>query len=280
MDTQHSSAGSSCPLVKIHFWRHGIEERLKESDSNELALLQHLPPADLENLSKYRDRKARLHHLCGRLLLRHALSQVRDVQPGAWRFCYSDRGKPELAAPFDRYGLEFSISHSTGAVVCAVAAKRNIGIDVEWLGRELDACGLARRFFAPCEADGIERLSGRERALRFFSSWTLREAYIKALGAGLFHPLEGIVCEIGSRDGYPRLFDPCGSREHRDWEFTLIEPVPEYCLALCTERPCDRSDRALVESRILSFDPAKDSSFTLVSSTLLTNSKSICTEEA
>lgn len=239
----------------IRFRLLPLDGALDGADNAERVLQQLLPPPDLENLGRYKDKQARLHYLGGRALLRHALSQAADVEPQAWRFRYGEQGKPELAPPFDRTRLVFSISHSAGAVVCAVAAGRNVGVDVEWLGRRVDECEIARRFFSAPEALDIERRSGSERSRRFFASWTLREAYVKARGEGLFHSLDGIVCDLDGRDGSPRLLDPSPADRGLAWGFSLWQPMADYCVALCMERPVGEEKHvSVIESQVITLD--------------------------
>lgn len=234
----------------ISLWILQLDDAGGCADENALRSL--LPSSDLERIAGYQDQRARLQFLGGRALLRHALSQTADLHPHAWSFQYGERGKPGLARPFDRTGLAFSISHSADVVVCALATGRNLGVDIEWLGRRVDECGIARRFFSTQEAEDIDSRSGSERTRRFFASWTLREAYVKARGDGLFHSLEGVVCEMEGCRGAPRLLDHGDHAGQRPWAFSLWEPIEGYCMALCQERK-DREEKlgAAIEGRLV-----------------------------
>lgn len=75
-------------------------------------------------------------------------------------------GKPRLAAgPAD---LSFNLSHTRGLIAIAIARRREIGVDVEWLGRKLRNAGDD---------------PARKRA--FLRDWTRREAHAKMTGEGL-----------------------------------------------------------------------------------------------
>jgi 4'-phosphopantetheinyl transferase len=54
----------------------------------------------------------------------------------------------------------------------------------------IDHTELARRFFAPSEAAYIGALMEADRRNAFLQFWTLKEAFIKALGIGLSIPLD------------------------------------------------------------------------------------------
>lgn len=101
------------------------------------------------------------------------LHQVLGVPDAV--LCYDAAGKPSLPG-----GAEFSLSHTKGAVALAVDA-RPVGVDVEAvrpISEKLLRRVLSAREFAwfsgrgSCPAD-------------FFTLWTLKESYYKALGTGL-----------------------------------------------------------------------------------------------
>jgi 4'-phosphopantetheinyl transferase len=62
-------------------------------------------------------------------------------------------------------------------------------VDTETADRETDALDLAARFFAPAEAARLATLPEPARSLEFLRIWTLKEAFVKALGLGMSLPL-------------------------------------------------------------------------------------------
>ena len=92
-------------------------------------------------------------------------------------------GKPFLRD----VGVDFSISHTGGAVFCAVskdAEDGKIGLDAEDMGRspELRPETLAKRWFSQAEREIFEKNNTREA---FFGIWTRKEALVKQSGVGL-----------------------------------------------------------------------------------------------
>ena len=133
------------------------------------------------------DRRA---YTAAHALLRHALSDRAGVEPSAWRFAAGSRGKPYLAKQPAGFDLRFSLSHCRSMVAVAIAQDLEVGVDVEACDRAVDL-EIANSCFAP---DEIAMLNGlpqpEQRRDRFIMLWTLKEAVIKATGAGLSQPLE------------------------------------------------------------------------------------------
>lgn len=89
------------------------------------------------------------------------------------------QGKPYLPAYPQ---VHFNVSHSHD-VVMAMVAQVPCGCDVERVGRYDPA--VAQRALTPAEFAQVEALPTELRAAEFVRLWTLKEAFLKALGVGL-----------------------------------------------------------------------------------------------
>ncbi|MBK7644930.1 MAG: 4'-phosphopantetheinyl transferase superfamily protein [Planctomycetes bacterium] len=139
---------------------------------------------ELEVCSSFHQEADRNLALVARAHLRQSLSRHAPVDPRAWRFSKGLEGKPEIAGAEAAHGLEFNLSHTRALVACAVARGFPIGVDVEDTARELDPLELATRVFTPAESQALRALPPGPRKRRFFELWTLKEAWLKACGAG------------------------------------------------------------------------------------------------
>jgi 4'-phosphopantetheinyl transferase len=96
--------------------------------------------------------------------------------------------KPAVSGAGLPASLDVNLSHTDGLVACAFGIGVSVGIDVERLGRAVDAAEIARTQFAPeeqtCGADEVS----------FLHMWTLKEAVTKAVGLGLALKLSTFVC--------------------------------------------------------------------------------------
>lgn len=98
-----------------------------------------------------------------------------------------EHGKPYL---FNRKDIHFSISHTSGMVMCAVS-DAEVGCDVEKKKKNRDEIGkIASRFFAEKEAQKIEESTDNEAVDEFFRIWTGKESYVKRNGLGMTMPFD------------------------------------------------------------------------------------------
>jgi 4'-phosphopantetheinyl transferase len=129
-------------------------------------------------------------------LLRGALALYAGLPARELRFRTQALGRPELVTqpPHAPEPLRFSLSHTAGLAGCAVVWGRDVGFDVERL-RAPAPVEIAQRFFAAGEVDALLSAPAALQGDLFGRLWTLKEAYLKALGTGLRRALSSF--EVG-----------------------------------------------------------------------------------
>jgi len=132
-------------------------------------------------------------------LVRLALGHYTGVNPRDLKFATGPHGKPEIAPPGS--DLRFSLSHTRGFVGCAISKRALLGFDVEDVMRTLDR-GIAAQCLTEAETEFVRPDFSDDWRSRFFEIWTLKEAYIKALGLGLSIPLSGFEFVRLGADGW------------------------------------------------------------------------------
>jgi len=138
---------------------------------------------------------ARHEFVVGRALLRVLAGAATACGPREVTIGVGQHGKPRVE------GLEFSVAHSHGLVVLALCREAAVGVDLEWVEREIEALEIARSTFAPGEVKRIELAAeGTELARAFFAVWTRKEAVVKAHGQGLTIPLESFEAPEGDAE--------------------------------------------------------------------------------
>ena len=228
-------------------WLDGLDDAALLASYGEL-----MTPEERARNARYMFERSRREHLVGRALVRTTLSRYADVAPGAWRFREGERGRPEIDGPEGALGLRFNLSHTTGLVAVAVARGLDVGVDVEDGARQRTTVEIADRFFSQREVADLRALPAAEQRDRFFTYWTLKEAYIKAVGLGLAIPLDhfSFLLEPGAPVGVE--FAPERDDDPADWQFDRARPSERHHLAVAVRRGRAR-DLAIVVRDVAGF---------------------------
>ena len=116
--------------------------------------------------------------------LRRVLAQLVDIRPEHIEFRLGKHGKPSLPG-----GPSFNQSHSEERIMIGVAAEGRLGVDIEEVREVKYMLGIADKNFGGDEAALLHAAPHHERRELFFRFWTRKEAFLKAVGVGLTHPL-------------------------------------------------------------------------------------------
>jgi len=222
---------STLPEGDIHLWVAFPDEWAAPSQI--AAARDILAPDEIARMERFRFPEHRHLFAVSHLLVRTALSYYSDLPPCAWRFVNDENGKPKIDPVAEADALSFSLAHTKGLAVVGMAGGTDIGVDVERTGRRVDAEGLSRRFFSTEEAAILESLPPDRLDEQFPRYWTLKEAFIKALGLGLSHPLDSFAFRLTGESPCRIDFSAAEPQDPRKWRFALIEPRQRYIIALC-----------------------------------------------
>ncbi len=179
--------------------------------------------------SRFHFPRDRRDYAAAHALLRRTLSRYAAVPPAGWRFQPNAHGKPALSGA-DAGDLAFNLSHTRGCVACIVARATDVGIDVEPVDETRAHRELAARFFSDTERRYLDACPAQDVPRRFVELWTLKEAYIKALGLGLSCLLESFSFTFP--DEARIRFDPEPNGSPTAWQFALAMPSVDVCLAV------------------------------------------------
>ena len=122
----------------------------------------------------------------------------------------------------------FNVSHSADKVVCAVDTAP-LGVDLEKIRPLTEMNGIVTRYFSVGEKLIMASCPERDRLSCFFALWTLKESFVKAVGKGLFIPLDSFSVRI-TGDGSAFLED---HPEESKWTLHSYSVGIHYRLALC-----------------------------------------------
>jgi 4'-phosphopantetheinyl transferase len=115
--------------------------------------------------------------------LRMLLGSMVGQQPNAITLDASENGKPGVAnmpgAP------RFSLSHTKGMGLIAIAPCAEVGVDVEFERPGFPCVEIAERFFSAEESQSLKALAANIQPGAFFAAWVRKEAWLKARGGSL-----------------------------------------------------------------------------------------------
>lgn len=156
------------------------------------------------------DEKAKMSHyvhvadqkrfLVGHSMLRILLSRYLAREPDDIILLNSKHGK--LYMP--QSNVSFNISHSGNRVALAFVKEKKIGVDIERMNSLDDYSQIAKNFFLPPESERICAQTDAAKGMeKFYEIWTVKEAFVKALGHGLSRSLKSFeVLEQGTINDY------------------------------------------------------------------------------
>ena len=193
-----------------------------------------LPDEELTRAQRFHFDRDRDVYIAAHALCRGLLTGCAGSAPRDWRFTVEDHGKPEVVSPAGMPRLRVNISHTRGLAAVALTAENDIGVDVEWLQREAATEQLAERVFAPRERQVLAAASEAQKTETFLTFWTLKEAYVKAIGKGLSQPLGAFHFDLGN---LAIAFDDPKVDDPSKWQFARWRPGPDHLMALAIRHP-------------------------------------------
>jgi 4'-phosphopantetheinyl transferase len=187
------------PPLRVSVWTIDLDQPRAVVE----ALRAHLDDVEVRAAAQRSNDTVRDRYVVAHGALRAILGARLGITPGEVVFDRHCRrcgdpvhGKPMVVsdAPPEQQ-VHFSLSHSESVAVVAVVTGTRIGADVERERPRARLDALAARVLDPEDhADWVDLPeSGRLRA--FLERWTAKEAYVKAIGAGITVPLRDVPIE-------------------------------------------------------------------------------------
>jgi 4'-phosphopantetheinyl transferase len=198
------------------------------------ALSASLCEAEHRRAARYRFDRDRRRFIVARARLRQLLAARVGVRPQSVELEYGRNGKPALARRFAATGWCFNVTHCDEVALYAFSRAGDIGIDLEAIRPLREADDIAARFFSRRENDAYRGLGAQDKPLAFFSCWTRKEAFVKALGDGLCAPLDQFDVSLAPGEPAqvlrvePALGDACG------WRLDSFSPLPGFIAAVAS----------------------------------------------
>lgn len=147
--------------------------------------------------------------------------------------------KPFLRNAESCSDLQFSFSHCNNVALCGFAKNRSIGVDVEEADAGADWEHLADLCLSEYEKKWFLCLPDHQRAAVFVELWTIKEAYLKAIGTGLAVPPSEVEVECDTHNQYQLRSSQGGQYGRGDWNIFAFSPAPGFTAAAVIQgQPC------------------------------------------
>jgi 4'-phosphopantetheinyl transferase len=220
---------------KVRGWWLGVDT-VNQAQWSQLEMM--LEQAERDRAQRFHFEQDKKSYIAAHAITRSLLSTLVDISPSEWRFSASPLGKPEVILPEGFPCLRINLAHTKGMVVAALTIDHDIGVDVECLDRKGNYLDLSKTVFTAEEQAILKATSGKEKQALFMTFWTLKEAYIKAIGKGLSLPLDSFHYSLNpleihfkaARDNTP-LDDP------KQWRLQQFQPGDRHMAALAVHHP-------------------------------------------
>lgn len=192
-------------------------------------LAKTLSTAERERATRFRQLADRERYTIARGTLRRLLSQgLRaeiDAAPATIEIRRSRWGKPRMTG---RPALHFNVSHAGDIILIALAAGREVGVDIEHAVPGASVGDLVSVAFGADIQTWWKGLPPGDQHAAFFDLWTRNEALAKALGTGLGGP------------PIPLTSPPPAAPEvvvinGRPWTLRRLAAAPSYPAAVAAE---------------------------------------------
>jgi 4'-phosphopantetheinyl transferase len=215
----------------IHVWLASLEIGQEQYH----ILSETLSDKEMERACRFRFEKDRIRFITTRGILRALLAGYLNMDAGKVSFVYGPYGKPELSAEAYSIPIHFNLSHSHGLALFAFALNCDIGVDIEFMQRDIAIDDIAGRFFSPNEKAALDKLPSNMKKKGFFACWARKEALLKATGKGLSFGLERVEVSVHPELRASVLRIGGSEKEASLWSLHDLSALPGYTAALAVK---------------------------------------------
>ena len=211
-----------------------------------------LDPTAQARSSRIRSPTTRLEFTRSHAALRLILAQQCSCSPleieitRACEYCSDQHGRPRVVWP--QTNLHFSVSHSSGFAVIAIARQVQVGADVERILPLSTDLHILLHAFTDAERAAVLDSPEGAQLDAFYMLWTAKEAYAKARGLGL--AMETASFEIVGLPDIPTL-SPTTDDPNQLWTLHSYIPKLGYIAAIAVAAPISSISQHALDTRQL-----------------------------
>jgi len=196
-------------------------------------VLQYLDAEEKRRHQRFKFDKDKRQFAVSHNVLRKTLGHYLGCHPAEVKFQYNTHQKPHLADT----PLHFNLSHSGDFALIAVTLDTPIGADIERVQNRMLDDAIVERFFSASECLAYNALSTHQKLEGFYHAWTCKEAFIKAIGEGVFYGLDQFDVQLIPGEEARVLSVKNDQKAAEKWQMHGFSPAEHYCAAVAWEGP-------------------------------------------
>lgn len=213
------------PVIReneVHLWRVSLTPSKAVLEACEKALSSR----EMARIEFFDFDRVKQNYLVSQGALRLILGRYLELEAQEIQLGRHAKGKP---FSLNDEGLYFNISNSGNYCVLAFTRNGEVGIDLEEVRPLADLDEMITKNFSFDERLYI-RQKKEEELRRFFFMWTVKEAYLKAVGIGM--RIEPQQLDFRVRKNEVTLLSVNGMQDYEDWMFQEIPMGNDYVRTL------------------------------------------------
>ena len=186
---------------EIHVWKMDLATQ----DENIEKYARVISNDETKIAERYKFQKDRLSYIARHGLLRLILSRYLPTEAGSLDFSYGPHGKPYISKEQNILGIQFSLSSSSSIGLLGITRNNPIGIDIEHRNTDIDFQGISELYFSESEISHIRENDDLNKSNEFYRIWTMKEAYLKAVGSGMSMGTDTFSVPLTPKDSSPHI---------------------------------------------------------------------------
>jgi 4'-phosphopantetheinyl transferase len=217
---------------EIHIWSSRLDQPGEVIEDCRRVLT--IP--DLERIERYKTAQLRNRHTVARGLLISLIALYTKKNPRQVRLQSNEFQRPVLVDDLGATELQFSLSHSNHMGLYAFTRGALIGVDLEENMPMADWHGVKSLCLSDYEKGWFSQFPPERQFESFLQIWTIKEAYLKAIGTGLAIPPTNIEVEFTEGHGFRfHKTKTDGNDNGRIWTILPLSQLPGFSAAVVVE---------------------------------------------
>ena len=204
-------------LDEVYIWKVTTQDPMLIQECRSVLSKDELKRADI-----FKFEKAKIQYIASQGVLRFILAYYLGIPPERVSIGRHPKGKP---FSLDDESLFFNASNTDGLCVYAFSRENEVGIDIEKKRKLTGLQDLINKNFTASEILFIKQNPEKELE-RFFRYWTIKEAYLKAIGEGMRLSPDNLEFKIEQNN--VKLVSIKGIFEFEDWILKEFKPTEDF----------------------------------------------------